>query len=404
MGTLIAQTQSKGISMETDYKVFVVDDDKTMRLMLGSMLGKAYAVECFDSAESCLNRLTEVRPSLFLLDVGLPGMNGYDLCRDIKGLPDFAAIPVVFISGHNELDAVMTGYDAGGEDYIAKPIDIAVLQRKIENLRRIEQDRNALSGQAKDSDELATLVLANLDEYAVLIKFLRSLNECGSTQDVVEAILHSLDAFRLEGAVQIRTRNVESTFSRAGENWPLEVAVMNHIRSLDRIFEFRTRCAYNFEHISILVTNMPVADAELCGRIRDHLAIAAEAADAKLIALQSFADNITIRDEIHNVLQAVGKTVTSYSKSYDEARVRGSMYTNRILDDLLAAFAHLGMSPQQEEEILGMVKDRSNRLIDIYDIAGESQATLGSLSERLEGILVATNNNTAPKSTAAPVH
>ena len=383
--------------METDYTVFVVDDDKTTRLLLESMLGNKYAVEAFGSAESCLDRLTLLRPDLFLLDVGLPGMDGYDLCRAIKGLPEAGSIPVVFISGHDDLDAIMAGYDAGGEDYIVKPFDIAGLSHKIENLRRIEQDKSALLGQARDSDELATLVLANLDEYAVLIKFLRSLNECGNTEETVEAILRSLAAFHLEGAVQIRLRNFEKTFSKTGENWPLEIAVINHIRTLDRIFEFRTRCAYNFEHITILVTNMPVADADLCGRIRDHLAIAAESAEAKLVALQSFADNASMRDEIRNLLRDVGQTVASYSKKYDEARYLGSVYTTRILDDLLAAFAHLGMSSQQEEEILGMVKDRSNELIDIYDIAGESQATLGELSRKLAGILLATENATTTR-------
>jgi DNA-binding response OmpR family regulator len=390
--------------METDYTVFVVDDDKTTRLLLESMLGNKYAVEAFGSAESCLDRLTLQRPDLFLLDVGLPGMDGYDLCRAIKGLPEAGSIPVVFISGHDDLDAIMAGYDAGGEDYIVKPFDIAGLSHKIENLRRIEQDKSALLGQARDSDELATLVLANLDEYAVLIKFLRSLNECGNTEETVEAILRSLAAFHLEGAVQIRLRNFEKTFSKTGENWPLEIAVINHIRTLDRIFEFRTRCAYNFEHITILVTNMPVADADLCGRIRDHLAIAAESAEAKLVALQSFADNASMRDEIRNLLRDVGQTVASYSKKYDEARYLGSVYTTRILDDLLAAFAHLGMSSQQEEEILGMVKDRSNELIDIYDIAGESQATLGELSRKLAGILLATENATTTRALSKSDH
>jgi DNA-binding response OmpR family regulator len=316
--------------MEKDYTVFVVDDDKTTRLLLETMLGKKYSVEAFVSAESCLDRLEHKHPNLFLLDVGLPGMDGYDLCRNIKGVPEIMGIPVVFISGHDDLEAVMAGYDAGGEDYIVKPFDIAGLLRKIENLRRIEQDKKALLNQAKDSDELATLVLANLDEYAVLIKFLRSLNECNNTQETVDALLRSLAAFRLEGAVQVRLRNFEKTFSKAGENWPLEIAVMNHIRTLDRIFEFRTRCAYNFEHITVLVTNMPVADADLCGRIRDHLAIAAEAAEAKLMALQTFADNANMRGEIHGLLVNIGQTMQAHNQQQDQARHNGSIYRERI--------------------------------------------------------------------------
>ena len=378
--------------MEADYVVFVVDDDKTTRLLLESMLGSKCTVESFDSAESCLERLEQKLPSLFLLDVGLPGMDGYGLCRKIKSLPEAASIPVLFISGHDDLNDVLAGYDAGGEDYFIKPFEVVVLHRKIENLRRIRQDREALSGQAKASDELASLVLANLDEYAVLIKFLRTLNECASYRDVVEAILNVLRAFHLDGAVQIRMRKLEQTFSRAGENWPLEIAVIKHVRTLERIFEFRRRAAYNFDHLTILVNDMPLEDAELCGRIRDNLAIAAESADAKLMALQAFEDNLTMRDEIHNLLHSVGKTVSSYSQQYDQARYKGSMYTTQFLDDLLASFAHLGMSGQQEEEILEMVKDRTSKLIDLYDIAGESQVTLARLSEKLEGILAATES------------
>jgi DNA-binding response OmpR family regulator len=386
--------------MEKNYTVFVVDDDKTTRLLLETMLGKKYTVEAFDSAESCLDRLEHKQPDLFLLDVGLPGMDGYDLCRNIKGVPEIMSIPVVFLSGHDDIEAIVTGYDAGGEDYFVKPFEISGLSRKIENLRRIEQDKKALLSQAKDSDELATLVLANLDEYAVLIKVLRSLNECNSTQETVDAILRSLDAFHLEGAVQIRLRNFEKTFSKAGENWPLEIAVMNHIRTLDRIFEFRTRCAYNFEHITVLVTNMPVADADLCGRIRDHLAIAAEAANEKLIALQSFADNTNMRGKIHGLLENIGQTMQSYNQQQDQARFKGTAYRAQIVDELLASFSHLGMSGEQEDEILEMIRDRSNKLTDLYDITSETRATFGVLSQKLADILTATEAPATPRASA----
>jgi DNA-binding response OmpR family regulator len=377
--------------METDYLIFVVDDDATTRLILKSMLGSQYAVDSFESAESCLTTLGEKRPDLFLLDVGLPGMDGYEFCRQIKAIPATAGVPVVFLSGHDNPEDILAGYDAGGQDYILKPFDVVSLHHKIENLQRIEQDKRSLAGQAEASDELASLVMANLDEYAVLIKFLRALNECSNPHDIVEAIMRVLSAAHLEGAVQIRLRNFEKTYSHAGENWPLEVAVMNHVRTLERIFEFKRRAAYNFDHITLLITNMPVEDADLCGRIRDNIAIAAESADAKLAALQSFTDNETLRDEIQCLLQGVGQTVESFSKQYDAARFQGSLYTNRFLDDLLAAFAHLGMSSQQEEEILELVKQRANGLIDLYDIAGETQETLKKLSARLEGILQATH-------------
>lgn len=376
--------------MDNDYRIFVVDDDNTARLLLDAMLGDTYVVECFPDAEACLSRLREQRPDLFLLDIGLPGIDGYELCRRLKATPDTAPIPVVFLSGHDSPDDILAGYDAGGQDYVVKPFDVVGLHHKIENLRRIELEKRALAEQAHSADELASLVMANLDEYAVLIKFLRTLNESDTPEAIVAAVLSMLAANRLEGAVQIRLREYEKTFSRTGENWPLEVAVMNHVRTLDRIFEFQQRAAYNFERITLLVTNMPVEDAELCGRIRDNLAIAVESADAKLAALQSFDDNATLRGEIDSLLTGIEATVANYGKRYDAARYQGSVFTSQFLDDLLAAFAHLGMSAQQEEEILELVRRRSEQLIDIYDIAGETRVTLEGFGIRLSGILEAT--------------
>ena len=359
--------------MEKDYTVFVVDDDKTTRLLLESMLGKKYVVEAFDSAESCLNRLEHKHPNLFLLDVGLPGMDGYDLCRNIKCVPEIMGIPVVFISGHDDLEAVMAGYDAGGEDYIVKPFDITGLSRKIENLQRIQRDKKTLLEQAKASDGLTAMVMTNLGESAVLIGFLRSLNGCQTSRDVVSKALELLNSFKLDGAVQIRMRDVVQTFSRSGEDWPLETSVIDHVRSMGRIFEFRKKAAYNFDHITVLISDMPLEDPDRCGRIRDNIAIAIESAEAKLVALQASDDNLKMHDEISTLFRSVSQTALSFGQQYNDVMHQGAVHTTQVIDDLLSEFAHLGMSAQQENLILKMVEDRSNSLINIYQTLLDKQ-------------------------------
>lgn len=209
-----ATTTQKADAMDSDYSVFVVDDDPTFRQLLQSMLAERYAVELFDSAESCLAGLKGKAPNLFLLDVGLPGIDGYELCRRIGNMPEGANAKVIFITDLDDLDHVLAGYDAGAEDYIFKPFDVVGLYHKIENLRRIEQDRRSLVGQAQASDELASLVMANLDEYAILIKFLRTLNECADYQGIVDALHGVMAAYHLEASIQIRMRNLEKTFSK----------------------------------------------------------------------------------------------------------------------------------------------------------------------------------------------
>lgn len=373
--------------MNLNYKIIVVEDDRTTRLLLDSTLGKTYTVEIFDTAEALLSSPSKGSAQLYLLDVGLPGMDGLTLCRTLKAETDTGSIPVMFLSGHDSPEEVLAGYEAGAQDYILKPFDVTTLHYKIENLRRIEADREGLAEQLQDSDALTTQVLANLDEYAVLVKFLRNLNECKTPQELIEASQHTLQAFNLEGAIQIRLGGVEKTSSSYGENWPLEVAVIRHMRTQGSIFEHKHLAAFNFEHITILVTNMPREDFELCGRIRDHLAIAAESAHAKLTAMQFFTENTWMRGSIQQLLQSITDTVDNLSKKYQHARYLEGEYTARFLDEISAAFVEIGMSERQEDMLLDNIRKKVKLFIDLYDIAPETEQTLKSLIAQMQQIL-----------------
>ena len=373
--------------MDFDYKIAVVEDDRTTRLLLQSSLGSHYALHVVESAEELLALPDRGGAQLFLLDVGLPGMDGLELCRALKSDPATAQAPVMFLSGHDTSEEILAGYEAGGQDYIVKPFDVASLRHKIENLQRIQAQQEILAEQVRNADELTTQVLASLDEYAVLIKFLRTLNECETPDDLIQASLGALQGFNLESAVQIRMQGSEKTCSAYGENWPLEVAVINHIRTLDRIFEHKHLAAFNFDNITMLVTNMPRHEFELCGRIRDHLAIAMESANAKIRAMQSFMENSWMRGEIGQILQDIGRALQELAQKYQDARYQETIYTAHFIDEITSTFAEVGMSQQQEDVLLESVRSHIKTFVDLYDIAPHTQGTLQVLTQRMEKIL-----------------
>lgn len=368
-------------------KIFIVDDQKSMCMLVEAMLVDDYDVEKFFTAEDCLQQCLQEWPAMFLLDVNLPGISGYDLCRRIRQMPGGAEIPVIFISSLDTLEDVLAGYDAGADDYVIKPFDQIGLQRKVANLLRLSRERQNLESQARCTDELVTLLQSSLDENALLIRFLRSLAECDNAAAVVDAALRVMADAGLEGAVQIRMRDKIATFSDTGENSPMAVAVIGHVRELERIFEFGRRSVYNFPRISILITNMPVEDGERCGRIRDSYAIIAESADARLAAIQSVVDKAMIHDGIHDLIEDLGATVKRYAHCHDEARYKASLHTDKLVDSLLAILAHLGLTDPQEEEILGMVRSQSDILVNLYDFASDTNADFSRLSQKLAQVL-----------------
>lgn len=372
------------------YKVFVVDDDATTGIMVESMLDDAAVVEHFTCGAMCLERLQGGFPDIFLLDVEMPGMDGYELCRRIKATPEGGPVPVIFLSSHDRLEDVLAGYDAGAQDYVLKPFEHIGLQRKIDNMMRIVRERIEAQSQAKAVEEVVNVFSDSLNDNAIVIKYLRSLNECSEFQDVVDLTLSVLDSTHVEGTIQIRMRNLEKTCSHAGEDLPMEIAVMNHVRGMDHIFEFKNRAVFNFGHISILITNMPLSDPALCGRIRDNLAIVAESADAKLAAIQSGADKQHLRAEIAELLDGLSKTVSSFGRRYDQARAQSSLHTASLIERLLVALAHVGMRADEEDGIIDLVRTDSEKLIDLFDFAEETGNNLENLRSRLGSLLEST--------------
>ncbi len=389
--------------MEKQFTLFIVDDDIVARITLEAIFSKEYEVELFESAEACLERAIARQPDLFLLDVGLPGMDGYQLCRELKNRPETAGVPVIFVSGIDDLESRLHGYDMGGDDFITKPYSAAHIERRVATIREAATAMRRLLDQAAESDELVSLVLSNIDEYAILIQFLRALNTCADGREVAQAMLSLLRKYRLNGAVQLRLGGRELNIGEHGENNALEVSILNHVRKLDRIFEFKSRAVFNFEVITVMINNMPTQEPEVCGRIRDNLAIAAESANTKLLALQTAEDYASTRQGLGELLVAVRQAIEDYGRKYNRARYEGAILSREMLDDLVASFSDIGISFQQEEALENLIKEKTASLIDLYDFGGVTAATLETLGQRLNAMLAeepAISRNDAPLASA----
>ena len=115
--------------------VLIVDDSRTELMFLTDVLQKnEMSVRTAQSAEEAFKRLAEEKPDLILMDVVMPGQNGYQLTRSISRTPEYSAIPIIMCTSKSlETDRVW-GMRQGAKDYITKPVDPAELIAKIRAL------------------------------------------------------------------------------------------------------------------------------------------------------------------------------------------------------------------------------------------------------------------------------
>ncbi|MEM1223316.1 MAG: response regulator [Verrucomicrobiota bacterium] len=107
-----------------DSRILVVDDDEIIRKLLRRVLEKGgFNVDEASSGEDALSRIDANRPDLILLDVVMDGIDGFSTCRKIKKVDGMDEVPIVFVTGRSDTSSIVEGLDAGGSDYITKPIN-----------------------------------------------------------------------------------------------------------------------------------------------------------------------------------------------------------------------------------------------------------------------------------------
>ena len=115
--------------------VLIVDDSKTELYALSDILGRrGYKVRTAENGDEALRRLEEAKPDLILMDVVMPGKNGFQLTRTITRDPRFADVPVILCTSKNQDTDKLWGLRQGARDYIVKPVNGDELLAKIQAL------------------------------------------------------------------------------------------------------------------------------------------------------------------------------------------------------------------------------------------------------------------------------
>lgn len=116
-------------------KILIVDDSKTETLFLSELLSQnGFTVACAENADEALVSLAKDRPDLILMDIVMPGQNGFQLTRTINRTPEFTDIPIIMCTSKNQETDRVWGMRQGAKDYIVKPVESTELLAKIKAL------------------------------------------------------------------------------------------------------------------------------------------------------------------------------------------------------------------------------------------------------------------------------
>jgi signal transduction histidine kinase len=124
--------------MQPQNKILAVDDDVIDRTIVKNLLSKDYNLKTASTGEQALEIAADFQPDIILLDVMMPGITGYEVCRQIRADSKLQYAKIIMVSGQTTISERLAGYEAGADDYITKPFDEGELLAKIRVYLRLK--------------------------------------------------------------------------------------------------------------------------------------------------------------------------------------------------------------------------------------------------------------------------
>jgi len=195
--------------------ILIVDDNPENLQVLGKFLQENnYLIEFAINGETALTWLSKKKFDLILLDINMPGINGFDVCRKIRSDPAMKNVPVIFLSAESERESILKGFEIGAQDYVTKPFDSRELLVRVKTHLSLKESIEKLESLNKSLDEIVIdridqLIRAN-EKLETLNKKLIDLDEIKS--DFLNLISHELRTplNGINGIVELLKLPVES--------------------------------------------------------------------------------------------------------------------------------------------------------------------------------------------------
>jgi signal transduction histidine kinase len=144
--------------------VLIVDDDPTAReALVATLEGEGYDLQLAKDGIQALRMLKQLQPDLILLDVMMPAMDGFEVCRRIRATPSHAEVPIILLTALDDRDSLLQGIESGADDFLSKPPDRRELIARVRTITRLNRYRTLME-QRENIRRMAERVVAAQEE------------------------------------------------------------------------------------------------------------------------------------------------------------------------------------------------------------------------------------------------
>lgn len=345
-------------------RVLITDDDPVLRETLRFSLEMDFEVAAVETGELCLAHLAGNPQDLVLLDIEMPGIDGYETCRRLR--ESYPNLPVIFVSSKDTLEERLRAFDSGGDDFVIKPFDTEVLLRKALKVVRFHAERSQLAKENDSLQQMAMGFLQNMGETGVLLNFMRNTLGCVSYEVLADRLLQASKEYGLNCHVQVRYEGGAISWTASGQASELEVSILDKSASMGRIFQFSNRLVVNYPYVTLLVNDLP-NDLEIAGRIRDNTAILVESAEAIAETIGVRKQSAMRADALQKASEQSYGAIERLREMYRRQQLDTRFQLQHLIDNVERTYVFLGLTDQQEESVTSTVRGGADEILKLFE-------------------------------------
>jgi FixJ family two-component response regulator len=361
--------------------IYLVSNDEPFIASHKVRLGSTADLNVYRSAAELRSGLAARRPDLVILDTDVDGGQGFALHRELRD--DFDTSDLYQLLLCDVTDVAREGFDA--DEQLIKPISDAILWRKLQQVGKVFAQAAASREQMAYAQNVAFTSMSSMGELGVVMQFLSKSFTCNTIQAVVALAVESLLQYELEGAVYVLWDGDSLIRTHDGA----EISAHNRTlieqrRTLGRLLEIDRNLVVNYDHVTILVTNLPEDDSQRLGRIRDNIATLTEGIESRIHGLLLEHDNILKQQGIRYAAWEIRDSVKNLDARQQSDLTHTRELVNHVIDDFENTFLHMGMQPEIENQLIGELVELRRKVSEIIAQPGEVHVKLQTVIAALE--------------------
>ena len=329
--------------------LLIIDDDDSYLELLSEALEHQFLVYGVSSLSAAEEKIIEVG----LFDIALVDENiGEDKGSDwIKAKVEQNNIATSFVlySGLADEDAILKGLECGADDFLAKPISLIALNKKLQKLIKYQNQIHQFENEISSKNRVINISMAQASKYGSCMQLISKLNNCFTIEKIRDEVFSYLYSMNLQGCIAFYPLNEPPSFysSRNGFCSPVEKGVMELLKIKPRLYRFGTRTIFNHTSVSILVLNLEEGAIDTDIYI-DALASVIECIGARMAF-------ISYKNSLVNVQEQIQQAVIKTKKMIEISKHHQQEVMNEIVQNIGVSFHVLDMTAEQEEYLTNLV-------------------------------------------------